>query len=326
VYDGQNTYADFNGAGALLKRYLYGPAIDAILARTDSGGTSAWYLTDKLGTVRDITSESGTVIDHVAYDSFGQVTNETSSPNGDRFKFVGREYDSATGLYFDRARNYDPATGRFLSRDPMGFRAGDANLYRYVGNGPVNWTDPTGLMWPTQFPLELDPVEGKIGSPRPVQGPATAPSGPATGGGVHPIPGYPSGVPLRPTQPPTPPINNDLPPTDGKGGFWVLYPSKDGGEWRHVDGPPPVRTGPTPGLTWGYSYTDLRIRGGGTRRFQIWWDPYNKGMPYPYNTSPIDGTNRLKIWGGSRTPLDGAPPVGPFMGPVVDPPRKNGST
>ena len=62
-----------------------------------------------------------------------------------RFGYTGREFDAETGLQFNRARYYDPATGRWVSQDPKGFAAGDVNLYRYVGNGPVNATDPSGL-------------------------------------------------------------------------------------------------------------------------------------------------------------------------------------
>ncbi len=152
VYDGQNPYADFNASGTLQERYVHGPGVvngavaDVLLARTNSGGTTAWYLPDKLGTVRDIANTSGTVIDHIAYDSYGNVTGETSPANGDRFKYAGQEYDPTIGLYYDRARYYDPATGRFLTQDPSGFAAGDVNLYRYVGDEPTNATDPTGLM------------------------------------------------------------------------------------------------------------------------------------------------------------------------------------
>ena len=145
VYDGVNGYADFNGAGTLLERYLYGPAVDALLARTSSGGTTAWYLTDRLGTVRDIASTSGTVIDHLSYDSFGNVLSESNSGNGDRFKFTGREFDATTGQYYYRARWYGPTVGKFINQDPKGMTAGDANLYRYVGNDTTNSTDSLGL-------------------------------------------------------------------------------------------------------------------------------------------------------------------------------------
>src|SRR5262249_27514185 len=84
--------------------------------------------------------------------SYGNLVSETNAANGDRFKYAAREYDPLLGLYYDRARYYNPATGRFLSEDPSGFGAGDANLYRYVGNSPTNATDPSGLG--PQSPLE----------------------------------------------------------------------------------------------------------------------------------------------------------------------------
>ncbi len=59
------------------------------------------------------------------------------------FRYTGREYDSETGLYYYRARYYDPSTGRFLSEDPISF-AGGINFYPYVGNSPSNLIDPTG--------------------------------------------------------------------------------------------------------------------------------------------------------------------------------------
>jgi RHS repeat-associated protein len=146
VFDGQNPYDDFNGSGTLKDRYLYGPAVDALLARTDTSGVTDWYLADRLGSVRDIVDLSGNVVYHTGYDSFGNKVSSSGS-GGDRFGFTGREHDAALNLYYNRARFYDPATGRFLSKDPSGFSAGDANLYRYVNNSPTNGTDPSGLDW-----------------------------------------------------------------------------------------------------------------------------------------------------------------------------------
>jgi RHS repeat-associated protein len=163
-------YADFNvinGSGSLTTRYLYAPGIasgalvDQVLARTSSGGTTAWYLTDKLGSARDIVDTSGNSLDHVVYDSFGSVVTETNASNGDRFKFAGMEYDSTVGQYYDRARHYDQAIGRFMNQDPMGFAAGDTNTYRYVKNSVTNDTDSSGLLdWPdVVWPavLKIDP-------------------------------------------------------------------------------------------------------------------------------------------------------------------------
>ncbi len=149
VYDGLDVHADLNATGAVTRRYLNGPAVDQVLARYDAAtGQSAWYLTDRLGSTRAlavITASAVNLLDRVDYDAFGQVTTETNAAQGDRFKFTGREYDSATGLYHYRARWYDPGTGRFLSEDPLRFAAGDSNLYRYVANAPTNFIDPTGL-------------------------------------------------------------------------------------------------------------------------------------------------------------------------------------
>jgi RHS repeat-associated protein len=156
VYDGSSPdahpYADFNGSGPLTERYLWGPgvvngaAVDELLARTSSGGSTAWYLPDKLGSVRDIVDGSGSALNHVVYDSFGNVLSESSPSNGDRFKFAGMEYDPATGQYYDRARMYGPALGRFDSEDPMMFLSSIFNLYEYVGNAPLSDTDRSGLM------------------------------------------------------------------------------------------------------------------------------------------------------------------------------------
>ena len=146
VYDGKSPdadpYADFNGSGSPTERYLFGPGVvngavmPVILARTSSAGTTAWYLTDNLGSVRDIVSASGTGLDHIVYDSFGNIVTETNVANGDRFKFAGMQFDATTGQYYDHARPYGSGIGRFLRSDPLEFAAGDTNLYRYVGNQP----------------------------------------------------------------------------------------------------------------------------------------------------------------------------------------------
>jgi RHS repeat-associated protein len=68
-----------------------------------------------------------------------------TSQVGNIFGFTGREFDSESHLYYYRARYYDTKLGRFISADPIGFRGGDFNMYRYVSNNPVNYKDPTGL-------------------------------------------------------------------------------------------------------------------------------------------------------------------------------------
>jgi RHS repeat-associated protein len=144
AYDGQNAWEDLSGTNVLQTRRLYLDAIDALFARISSGGTAAWYLTDRLGSVRDIANNTtGDSIDHLDYDGFGNAT-ETQSGNGDRYKFTAREFDAVTKLQYNRGRYYDPTVGRWTSEDPIGFNAGDSNPYRYVANNPLSAGDPNG--------------------------------------------------------------------------------------------------------------------------------------------------------------------------------------
>jgi RHS repeat-associated protein len=96
--------------------------------------------------VRDVVDSQGNTLNHRVYDSFGNVTSQTNGAINFRFGYTGRELDAETGLYYYRARYYDPQTGQFIGQDPLSFRAGDSNLYRYAGNSPATFTDPSGLL------------------------------------------------------------------------------------------------------------------------------------------------------------------------------------
>ncbi len=152
VYAGDHIVLEFAGSSAsdLTHRYLHGPVVDQILAdevvtSLSQAGTVRWPLADHQGTIRDIVDSSAALLNHIKYDSFGKVTAETNAAVDFLFAYTGRERDEETGLYYYRARYYDPAVGRFVSEDPIGFLAGDANLTRYVGNGPTLSIDPMGL-------------------------------------------------------------------------------------------------------------------------------------------------------------------------------------
>ena len=112
-----------------------------------------YYHYDGLGSVTHLTDSSGNVVEKYAYDVFGTPTilsaNSqllTASVVGNRFMFTGREYLAEVGIYDYRNRMYSPDLGRFLQTDPIGFEAGDVNLYRYCGNSAVNETDPNGTV------------------------------------------------------------------------------------------------------------------------------------------------------------------------------------
>jgi type VI secretion system secreted protein VgrG len=84
------------------------------------------------------------VVASYTYDSFGNLIASTGSLIN-VFRYAGREFDTETGIYFDRARYYDSATGRFLSEDPLGLLGRDVNFYRYTWNSPLKFRDPMGL-------------------------------------------------------------------------------------------------------------------------------------------------------------------------------------
>ncbi len=84
------------------------------------------------------------------YDSYGRpsiIAEAVEQP----YMYTGREYDRATGLYYYRARYYDPETGTFTQDDPIHFAAGDLNVSRYVGSNPVNWNDSSGLVIAAEY-------------------------------------------------------------------------------------------------------------------------------------------------------------------------------
>jgi RHS repeat-associated protein len=120
TYDQGNVWADLDGSNNLVTRREYLDGVDQVFARMAAGGATAFYLTDRLGSVRDITDATGAVQDHLNYDGFGNVLNETNPAFGDRYRYTGREFDVETGLQYNRARYYDPTTGRWSTQDPEG--------------------------------------------------------------------------------------------------------------------------------------------------------------------------------------------------------------
>jgi RHS repeat-associated protein len=143
IYDGQDVVKDLNSDGSTVN-YLNGPGIDNKLRLTDSRLAATgplYFLQDQLGSTTALTNSLGVVVSQMNYDSFG---NPSAGANLTRYTYTGREFDSDTGLFYYRARWYDPKVGRFISEDPIGL-AGGINQFAYVGNNPQNGKDPSGL-------------------------------------------------------------------------------------------------------------------------------------------------------------------------------------
>jgi len=155
--------------GQVVQRNFYGNGEDEILAvdkltwtgtivSPTSTTSTFWTFTDHQNSVRDIVSGTlptlGQVVEHRQYDSFGRLVRQTTGPQagaattpgvGIDFGYAGRPLEARTGLSDNRARWYEPGTGKFINEDPSGFKGGDTNLFRYVGNDPLNQVDPSGL-------------------------------------------------------------------------------------------------------------------------------------------------------------------------------------
>jgi RHS repeat-associated protein len=138
-----DAWADLDASGNITTRRLFGAGVDNLVARLSAAGAVAWYGTDLQGSVRLVFDNSG-VYGLRDYSGFGAISAQ-SGAGLDRYGYTGREWDSTLGVQYSRARIYDPVTGRFLTADPMGFAAGDVNLYRYVRNRATNAMDPSGL-------------------------------------------------------------------------------------------------------------------------------------------------------------------------------------
>jgi len=131
-YDGVN--------GAILRWYAYGLGPNDVLGQMNVGaGTRATLVPDILGSIVGSVDSGSGALSKVSYLPFGK--SASTGP----FGFTGQRIDMETGgLYYFRARHYSPAWGWFLQVDPIGYRS-DGNLYAYVGNDPLNGTDPLGF-------------------------------------------------------------------------------------------------------------------------------------------------------------------------------------
>jgi RHS repeat-associated protein len=149
IYDAEDIVEEFIVrellSGGNIK-YFHGPGIDQPLAKQEVSGMViepivSYYVADHLGSIARVTNAAGVPVLSQQYDPWGNLTEGATA---DGYSFTGREWDPETGLYYYRARYYDPKIGRFISEDPIGFDGG-INFFAYVANSPAIAADPSGL-------------------------------------------------------------------------------------------------------------------------------------------------------------------------------------
>ena len=187
--------AETDTSGNTKNEYIY--FAGQRIAWWDSLGNSYYIYTDALGTTRTIAEANGTVCYDAEFTPYGQEIQHTNNcPSTYNYKFTGYERDSETGLDYAFARYYSSRLGRFMSPDPLGGDISDPqslNRYAYVGNNPLAYVDPSGLIWcsiggkivdtsaanckaeggtlvPGPDPGSGDPGGGTVGAPNPSGG------------------------------------------------------------------------------------------------------------------------------------------------------------
>jgi RHS repeat-associated protein len=151
VYSGIHPVGEYDASWGLKRVFVYatrGHVPDVVLANESGTWVAYRVVTDHLGSVRRVVRVSdGEVVQRMRYDSYGRVLQDEAASGWERvpFGYAGGLYDRTTGLVRFGAREYDAETGRWLSKDPIGFSGGDGNLYAYVAGVPINVIDPSGL-------------------------------------------------------------------------------------------------------------------------------------------------------------------------------------
>ncbi|MCP5461682.1 MAG: RHS repeat-associated core domain-containing protein [bacterium] len=144
LYDGAQCISEYNEDGKVEVHYVHGVGLGAdvgSLLFSETTSDTRYYYYNCRGDVSDVLSSQGAM--YYRYSGFGQIIEQSEIAENE-FQFSSKRINPDTGLSYFGARYYDPLTGRFISRDPMGFIDGP-NGYIYVANNPFQYIDPFGL-------------------------------------------------------------------------------------------------------------------------------------------------------------------------------------
>jgi len=154
--------AELDGSSQVVSQFVYGSRGNVPDTMIRNGVTYR-ILSDHLGSPRLVVNVAdGTIAESRTYDEFGRVLSD-SNPGFIPFGFAGGLYDADTGLTRFGARDYDAGTGRWTSKEPLGFAGGDTNFYAYAFSNPINLIDIDGLkVFPASFIGPLQPGDNRV--------------------------------------------------------------------------------------------------------------------------------------------------------------------
>lgn len=176
--DQLNPIAELDANGNIVSRFVYGSkghVPDYML----KDGKTYRIISDHLGSPRLVVdTTSGEVFQRMDYDEFGNVIQD-SNPGFQPFGFAGGIVDLHTGLTRFGVRDYDARVGRWTSKDPIRFGGGDANIYSYVFEDPINLIDSQGTFSTNPVVHAIQSVKTALGLTSPLTSeafPSTCPS------------------------------------------------------------------------------------------------------------------------------------------------------